>query len=155
MIVSVLCIFSKWNWVRFTPQYLDGRSHDCTIIMLLFAVSVFYSLFFSYFHSYHAFFSPSLHQCMCVQFVIQTIGREMISPDRVNKSCECGTMNIHTDTGIQRMKKYSTHTKKLLRESRLTWKNSSRNIWIEICVNGCECECECVQPTKITTCSIA
>lgn len=69
---------------------------------------------------------------MCVRFVIQTIGREMILHERKRKSTpngECG--------------------KNLLRESRLTWKNSSRNIWIEICVNGCECECDVLNQRKL------
>lgn len=39
--------------------------------------------------------------------------------------------------------------KHLLRESRLTWNNSSRNIWIEICVNGCECECDVLNRRKL------
>lgn len=141
-----VCLFSQCGAVSAFPSMeLVSRlvdlcmcpspcRHHASIRCLCFQSTLFFSLF--PFSLVPRNFFPLLD--MCVQFVMQTIGRKMILLNRLNKSCEWSK---------------PTNAKKLLRESRLTWKNSSRNISIEICVNGCECEC--VQPTKIIACSVS
>lgn len=131
---NVMCVcvygFSKWKLARFYSLQSLCRQHP-VILSHFFYVSV--SVFFYVVFSSHTHF-------MCVQFVIQTIGREMIwltNRARVRKRRE------------NKWRTENTNKKNLLRESRLTWKNSSRNIWIEICVNGCECECDVLNQLKL------
>lgn len=138
-----LCAFFSivFGWAIYVPS-------SCFCLL-----SLFFTPFFTFIltHTTHFFYLP---YCMCVQFVIQTIGREMISLNRVNKSCECGTMNIRIHT--HRMKEYRRERNCYANH---VWHGTTaaatfelKYVWMD---GECECECECVQPTKITTCSIA
>lgn len=125
---------------RFSLFYLVGRLVDlCAVIMLLFAVSLFFIPFFPFYsHSCYAFPPPSLY----VRAIRNINNRTRNDFTRQNEQELWMRYN-------EQKQSVCVLQKKLLRESRLTWKNSSRNIWIEICVNGCECECDVLNQLKL------
>lgn len=96
------------------------------------------------FGSRHRGFSFHMHfvlfiLCACKRFAIQTNGQ-------VSERVKSFSLKVRERMWMRTRKRRAKKTH-LLREARLTWKNSSRNIWIEMCVNGCECECDVLNST--------
>lgn len=79
---------------------------------------------------------------VCVRFAIQT-------KQTTERTQNDFSLKSWTNDWTSQLASELVRRKKLLRESRLTWKNSSRNIWIEICTNWCECECDVLNRLKL------
>lgn len=101
----------------------------------VFIYSIFFVLSFQFSYS-TLFLKFSFHFCM----------RVIHNSNKRTNAWKSFSLEI-ARTKVQ--KKNTHREENLLRESRLTWKNSSRNIWIEICVNGCECECDVLNRLKL------